>query len=369
MLMEQTRRFATDVGTRARASGPTRTDRRSLAGFCAAAQNVGTFQQKWAHEESNPESSARQADVLPLSTLLPEGNRAFDYRPSGGFLRIKVYMGSSRTCFMASTAFCPAYATGIFTIGDDGAAGAGFTLSKGLCTSVSAAKGGKGKITIGGKESPAPVSKAVLARFAKQGCGVEGLEIVHSPEVPVGFGLGMSAAGALSLALALNEFLGAGFSRQECVRIAHDAEVECGTGLSGADAASFGGFLFQEKIGEPPSTLEIGKRTLHFAFFSPMKTSDVIFSPEWKGKVNAAGSKALAALAKSNDYGGFVLSCRQFSAESGLSEWGKGIMEKNPRACMAMLGHTLFSDEKLVGVEAASAVIEAEAPAGRAEIV
>jgi pantoate kinase len=269
---------------------------------------------------------------------------------------------------MAAAAFCPAYATGIFTIGENGAAGAGFTLSKGLHTSVSSAKSGEGSITIGGRKAPAPVSKAVLARFAKKGCSLGRLDISHSPEVPVGFGLGMSAAGALSLSLALNEFLGAGFPRQECVKIAHDAEVECGTGLSGVDAASFGGFLFQEKIGQAPSVLNMVKRKLYFAFFSPMRTSDVIFSPDWKKRVNAAGEKALHSLSEKRDFDSFVSCCRKFSLESGLSGWGNELMRKNPRACMAMLGHTLFSDEKLVGVEAASTAIEAEAPAGRAEL-
>ena len=84
---------AQNVGTRARASGPTRMEqteglrqtwvhfrrngptrtvnREAVGGFSPAGEIVGPLSEaKWAHEESNPESSARQADVLP-----------FDYRP------------------------------------------------------------------------------------------------------------------------------------------------------------------------------------------------------------------------------------------------------------------------------------------------
>ena len=58
---------------------------------------------------------------------------------------------------MAVSAFCPAYATGLFCIGDKDAAGAGFALDIGMATSVSEVKG-RSSITINGMESPAPVS-------------------------------------------------------------------------------------------------------------------------------------------------------------------------------------------------------------------
>lgn len=270
---------------------------------------------------------------------------------------------------MAATAFCPAYATGIFTIGENGAAGAGFSLDKGLSTTVSQPRSEKGKITMNGVGSAAPVSNAVLRRFAKLGCSVKGLCISHSSEVPVGFGLGMSAAGALSLSLALDEFLGAGLHREECVKIAHDAEVECGTGLSGVDAAAIGGFLLQGKIGAKPIRLPLEKRKIHLAFFEPMRTAGVIRSPLWKARVNRAGNEALAALSKKRGFDSFVSCCREFSSKAHLSDWCIPRMERNPRACMAMLGHALFSDQKLSGMGNAAMAMAANAPGGKAGLV
>ena len=105
---------------------------------------------------------------------------------------------------MAVRAFCPAYVTGVFSIGENDAAGAGFALDIGLTTEISPSRTGKTAVTINGAEISAPVSKAVLRRFQEKGCKAGLMEISHKTEIPIGFGLGMSAAGALSLSLAMN---------------------------------------------------------------------------------------------------------------------------------------------------------------------
>lgn len=247
---------------------------------------------------------------------------------------------------MRASASCPAYLTGIFWIGENDAAGAGFAIDKSLRTDV-AEKGGKSEITINGRRDAAPVSKAVIGKYAALGCSIGGLEVKHATEVPIGFGLGMSAAGALSLSLALNELLGAGLRREECVKIAHDSEVECGTGLSGVDAAAVGGMLARTSMASEPFRLPFEEQKLEIAFFTPMETSSVTKSPAWKGKVNAAGKKALEALDSDRSWDGFVSASRQFALGSGLAKWCAPEMEANRRASMAMLGHTLFSDEPL----------------------
>ena len=63
----------------------------------------------------------------------------------------------------SSSAFCPAYITGIFTIAKGDAAGAGFAIDQGMTTAVSEA-GGKTAIAINGSKSSAPVSRAVLKK-------------------------------------------------------------------------------------------------------------------------------------------------------------------------------------------------------------
>jgi len=245
---------------------------------------------------------------------------------------------------MAATASCPAYLTGLFLIGKDDAVGAGFGMDKRLTTTVSERKSGRTIITLNGVEGALPVSKSVLGKYSEKGHRIGLLDIQHATEVPVGFGLGMSAAGALSLSLAINELLGAGFSREECIKIAHDSEVECGTGLSGVDAAAIGGILARRSPSEPPLKLPFEEKGIEIAFYTPIRTSSVIKSPEWKKKVNAAGAAALGSLFGNLCWDGFVSASRQFARQSGLATWCAHEMESNPRASMAMLGNTLFSD-------------------------
>jgi len=270
---------------------------------------------------------------------------------------------------MTVTANCPAYVTGIFTIGDGDAAGAGFSIDKGLSTSVSEKKGGATTIMINGAQTPSPVTKAVLRRFFEI-CGKVGLlDIRHETEIPIGYGLGMSAAGALSLTLALNELLGAGLKRNECVKIAHDSDVECGTGLSGVDAAAIGGILFRKTVADKPVAIKFEEHEIELAFFSPIRTSSIIRSEEWKAKVNAAGEACLEGLFRSKKWDGFVSSSRKFALDSELAAWCGSEMENNGRASMAMLGQTLFSDKPLKLSRMPLKIIHAKTCEGGAKLV
>ena len=214
-----------------------------------------------------------------------------------------------------------------------------------MTTAVSEA-GGKTAIAINGSKSSAPVSRAVLKKYRAL-CGEFSVAVSHSTPVPIGYGLGMSAAGALSLSLALNELLGAGLRREECVKIAHDADVECGTGLSGVDAAAIGGMLARRSVKEAPVKVQLKEKEMELAFFSPIKTASVIRAKNWKGKVNRAGNAALSRLFEDLEWENFVFSSRQFAKESGLAHWCRKEMEGNSMAGMAMLGRTLFSDRKM----------------------
>ncbi len=267
-----------------------------------------------------------------------------------------------------ASASCPSYVTGIFCIGAGDAPGAGFAIDRKLTTAVSSASG-MTRIFINGSESPAPVSKAVMRRFTEK-CGRMGvLEIRHEAEAPIGYGMGMSAAGALSLSLSLNEFLGAGLGRKECVKIAHDSDVECGTGLSGVDAAAVGGLLLRRTVSEGAVKLPFEEKEIEIAFFSPIRNAAVLKSREWQERVNAAGEKALGSLSGGRDWDGFVEASRQFAKESLLAEWCKPEMEKNLRASMAMLGQTLFSDAPLDIRRRPKALLKAKTSEGGAELL
>jgi pantoate kinase len=242
---------------------------------------------------------------------------------------------------MHSAAACPGFVTGIFTIGKGDAAGAGFAIDKMVETRV---QEGKPAVLINGKRSPAPVSKKVMAIFSTRGADISGLSVSHKTSLPIGFGLGTSAAGALSLSLALNDLLGCGFSRKECVKIAHDAEVACGTGLSGVDAVALGGAVFRKSLSSPVQRLHFPPTVLHFAFFSPIRTASIVRGKGWEQKVNRAGNKALLELSGDKSWGGFVHASRQFAIGSSLGDWCRKDFEKNTSVCMPMLGRALFSE-------------------------
>lgn len=242
-----------------------------------------------------------------------------------------------------AASFCPAYLTGIFTIGKGDAAGAGVSLEKGMTTEVSEA--GKTIVFINQEKRQAKVSFAVIEKYRR--LYNFHVEVRHHCSLPIGFGLGMSAAGALSLSLALNEFLGAGLSFSQCIKIAHDAEVECGTGLSGVDAAAIGGFLIRKNLKSRPIRVPLARRELYIAFFAPIKTSSVVWDPEWIRRVNFAGKKALKRLSQQPSWSRFLEFSREFAISSGLADWCARELEMNTSASMAMVGRTVFSEKPL----------------------
>ena len=253
----------------------------------------------------------------------------------------------------SAVAFSPSHITGIFRIHKNSSTGAGFCLDSGMITSVSAQKA-KGKprwrIFINSKEAKhekdAVVSFWVLRKFRER-VGDFSATVRHKTEFPIGYGCGMSAAAGLSLSLALNKALCAGLTRGQCVKLAHDADVACGTGLGGVDAEALGGILFRIK----PDAKQVRKLKLCeerralsivIAFFDPIKTASVIKSAAWKRKVNAAGEKCLNEFGKSPSISSLVKLSRAFSLETGLANWCKPILASDQKACMAMLGRTIF---------------------------
>jgi pantoate kinase len=69
-------------------------------------------------------------------------------------------------------------------------------------------------------------------------------------DLPVSQGFGMSAAGALSAALACADLLS--LPRENAVKAAHYAEIQSYTGLGDVIASSFGGIEIRRKAGLPP---------------------------------------------------------------------------------------------------------------------
>jgi pantoate kinase len=93
-----------------------------------------------------------------------------------------------------------------------------------------------------------PISLDVAERLWARGAGSLHVNIHH--ELPVGCGLGMSAAGAVATARAVGQLVGA--RGEAAMQVAHLAELYGGGGLGGVAAIGGGGLERRERPGVPP---------------------------------------------------------------------------------------------------------------------
>jgi len=138
-------------------------------------------------------------------------------------------------------AFSPGHITGLFQICDDaeepllkGSRGAGVSITRGVITKVRIERAPETSFEIrinGNGLKSAKVSECVINALLPIAGGNYKILVNHDINVPIGSGFGSSGAGALSLALALNEAFRLGLSRVEAAQVAHIAEVRCKTGL------------------------------------------------------------------------------------------------------------------------------------------
>lgn len=245
------------------------------------------------------------------------------------------------------SAFAPSHITAFFQIFENGSTGAGVNTALGVVSRVALAE--ETSIRINGELVAAPVSQAVLQAYA-EALGESRLSIEHEVSYPVGYGMGMSGAGAFSLSLALNELLQKELnvellSYKDCMELAVRAEIQSGTGLGDVVAQQFGGIM----IGLPPypsrdvEILESACTHVVTAFFEPLETKKIIRNPELKERINSIGAECMQELQKDKTLERLMELARFFSLETGLaSEQVRAVMEALPTASMAMLGQTAF---------------------------
>ena len=253
---------------------------------------------------------------------------------------------------MTNSVFVPGHITGFFSIENhdiklkNGSCGVGFLLSRGVKTTVSPSD----KLIIEVNQGDNTVIDEVLSVLDLENSN---FKITQDIQLPIGAGFGTSAASALSLTLALNEFLNLGYSDELCGQIAHMAEVNLGAGLGDVIAQTGTGLVLRTKpgapgIGEIKSFSEdvfIGWKT-----FGGIETSDIILNPHFKEVISSSGSKYLELFEEEPTLENFLSFSLKFSQEINLmSDEVKNLIDYFNSSgdilgsSMAMLGNTAFA--------------------------
>lgn len=230
-------------------------------------------------------------------------------------------------------AFSPGHITGFFEIPHQkyshflhtGSKGAGFSIDRGIATSVQVYESAKPGYQIsinGGRTLNAEVSKWVVEEYLRLVDRSYFVNIEHDSGIPIGFGLGSSGAAALSLSYALNEALDTGLSRTQAAQVAHHAEIECKTGLGTVIAEFAGGFEMRTSAGAP-GVGSIAKMDLQgykaiVLCLAPISTRS--FLTNRMDEINGLGGVMLGKLSKSRSVDGFLMMSREFAETLGLTE-------------------------------------------------
>ena len=266
---------------------------------------------------------------------------------------------------MGSVAFCPAHITGFFKaqVNDNeeclekiGSMGAGFSIKQGVTTRVSIREKNEEKknfkiITNGYQSDKTDISEFVLNEFLKLGkFSDKFFEIEHEISVPVGYGLGSSSAVALSLSFALDQALNTRLDRSLIGQIAHNAEVNCKTGLGDVLASFHGGFEIRVKAGAPGigSVEKIRTEDISVIMicFAPISTNK--FIKERLSQINGLGGKMVNKLLESKNYEHFQDMSLEFAKyvdvmtprmENIVNDFSKS----NIKCGIALFGETIFS--------------------------
>ena len=262
-------------------------------------------------------------------------------------------------------AFCPAHVTGFFKahLDDDqnnlenlGSMGAGFSIKQGVTTQVKIQSKDNQKShfkisTQGYQSDKTDISEYVLDEFLKLGeFSDKFFDINHEISIPVGYGLGSSSAVALSLSYALDQALETRLDRTKIGQIAHNAEVNCKTGLGDVLASYHGGFEVRIKAGAPGignvEKIPTEKISILMICFSPISTNK--FIKERLSQINGLGGKMVNRLLESKNYEHFQDMSLEFANYVNVMtpKMQKLVDEftKNKLKCgIALFGETVFS--------------------------
>ena len=252
---------------------------------------------------------------------------------------------------MSVSVFMPAHITGFFSIENNdnplknGSCGAGFLLDRGVETTLEDSSEFKTNVNQG--------SDIVINEVLKYFNIEDSFEITQDIQFPIGAGFGTSAASALSLSLALNEFFDCGYSKNECGQIAHKAEVSLGGGLGDVIGQTGSGLVLRTRPGAPGvGKIKSFEEDIYVAtkFFGKIDTASVIRNLEHKKIISVNGRKCLDSFKKNSSVENFLRLSYEFSLNTKLMTNEVQSLADYFNSCddilgasMAMLGNTVFA--------------------------
>jgi pantoate kinase len=234
--------------------------------------------------------------------------------------------------------------------------GAGFSIKQGVTTRVKIETRNDQKsnfeITSNGYQSDkTDVSEYVLNEFLRLGeFSTKFFKIEHDISIPVGYGLGSSSAVALSLSFALDQALKTKLDKTTIGQIAHNAEVNCKTGLGDVLASFHGGFEIRVKAGAPGighvEKITTDKISVIMICFSPISTNK--FIKERLSQINGLGGKMVNRLLESKNYEHFQDMSLEFAKyvdvmTPRMQKLVNELSENNIKCGIALFGETIFS--------------------------
>ncbi|MBR4448472.1 pantoate kinase [Methanobrevibacter sp.] len=252
---------------------------------------------------------------------------------------------------MSKSVFVPGHITGFFTIENheiklkNGSCGAGFLLSQGVKTTIDESD----EFIIDINQGNDTVIREVLRILEIK----PDFKIIQDIQLPIGAGFGTSAASALSLALAINEFLDLGYTQDLCGQIAHMVEINLGGGLGDVIAQTGHGLVLRTQPGAPGvGEIKSFEYDVSIAWktFGEIDTASIIRNPHHKQVISDAGLKYLEYFEEKPSLRNFLDFSNRFSQETKLmSGEVKSLvdyfnsMDDILGSSMAMLGNTAFA--------------------------
>ena len=252
---------------------------------------------------------------------------------------------------MSESVFVPGHITGFFTIENhevklkNGSCGAGFLLSQGVKTTIDESD----ELMIDINQGDYTVINEVLKILEI----TPDFRITQDIQLPIGAGFGTSAASALSLALAINEFLDLGYTADLCGQIAHMVEINLGGGLGDVIAQTGHGLVLRTQPGAPGvGEIKSFEHDVSIAWktFGEIDTSSIINDSHHKQVISDVGLKYREFFEEKPSLRNFLDFSNRFAHETKLMSGDvKELVDYFNSSdnilgsSMAMLGNTAFA--------------------------